>query len=122
MKLICRSLVLALLLLVLVPVQAAEWSGRNRIEFIQVVDGTGFVRLQITSTTNPAGCANTTFIDFQLDNGSRSAAEQQVILDAFQMALIMSQPVEFLIDETRCSTEQTSSSIRIGTGFRIYRT
>lgn len=122
MKLIARSFAVAFLALVLSPAPAAEWSGRNRIEFMQVLDGTGYVRLQITSTTNPAACLDTSFIDFQLDNGNRSAAEQQVILDAFQMALIMSQPVEFFIDDTNCSTAGTSSSIRIAVGFRIYRT
>ncbi|MFN2348411.1 MAG: hypothetical protein ABR558_02400 [Thioalkalivibrio sp.] len=122
MKCTWRSLAVALLALTLSPALPAEWSGRNRIEFLQVLDGTGYVRLEITSTTNPAACLNNTFIDFQLDNGIRSSAEQQIILDAFQMALIMSQPVEFFIDDTNCSTANTSSSIRIATGFRIHRT
>lgn len=121
MKLVNRILVFGLMLSVLSEAQA-QWSGRNRIESIQIIDGAGYVRLAITSNANPASCLNTTFIDYQLDTSGGNAAEQQIILDAFQMALIMSQPVEFFIDTTNCSTVNTSASIRIATGFRIYRT
>lgn len=101
--------------------QADTWSGRNLIEEIQVADGTNYVRMRITSTENPASCLNTTFIDYQLDTGNRSETEQRLMLDAFNMAMIMNKPVEFFIDGDKCTTTGTSSSIRIANGFRVHR-
>jgi len=121
MRPIYKLSVLIILLLVAQFVQAATWSGRNLIEEINVVDGQNYVRMRTTSVVNPAGCAKAAFIDYQLDTGTRSSTQQQLVLDAFNMALIMSQPVEFLIDDANCSTEGTSSSVRIAIGFRIHR-
>lgn len=121
-----RSTYLLLLITTLVFVsftaQADEWSGRNLIEEIQVVNGAGYVRMSITnSASNPAGCANSTYIDYLLDTENRSETEQRLILDAFNMALIMNKPVEFSIDGDECSTAGTSSTIRIANGFRVHR-
>lgn len=102
--------------------QADTWSGRNLIEEIQIIDGTNYVRMRITnSATNPASCMNTTYINYQLDSDNRSETEQRLILDAFNMAMIMNKPVEFYIDDDECTTTGTSSSIRIANGFRVHR-
>lgn len=101
--------------------QADVWSGRNLIEEIQIVDGTNYVRMRTTSVTNPAGCLRDNYIDYQLDTGNRSATEQRLILDAFNMAMIMNKPVEFYIDSDECTTADTSSSLRLANGFRVHR-
>lgn len=112
-----------ILLISLFPVpgilHAAQWSGRNAIDSIQVMDELNIVRLEITSTFNPASCLNTTYLDFYLDAAGRSEAMQRQLLDSFNMAMLTRRPVEFLIVDDDCSTVGTSSTIRIGVGVRI---
>lgn len=115
------ALLILLLATSITQAEPPKWSGRNLIEEMVLVDGTNYVRMKTTSVENPANCHKAAFIDYQLDTGTRSPTEQQLMLDAFNMALIMSQPVEFLIDGDNCSTEGTSSSVRIAIGFRVYR-
>jgi hypothetical protein len=112
------------LALISMTVHAAddEWTLRNRIEEMQVVDGTDYLRMRVTDTTvNPANCLNSVYVDYQLDTNARSETEQRLILDMFNMALIMSKPVEFYIDGDECSSAGTSSTIRIAKGFKVHR-
>ena len=124
MRLVNRTLIMAVLLLTSsVALADPEWSGRNRIETMLILDGTNIVRLEITnSITNPAGCTNTTYLDYQLDSDDRSETQQKLLLDALTVALIMSQPIEFLIDDVNCSTVETSGSVRIAVGLQLHRT
>jgi hypothetical protein len=119
MRYIWKYILLISLLSVSGISNAAQWSGRNAIDSIQIMDDQNIVRLEITSTFNPASCLNTTYLDFYLDAAGRSETMQRQLLDTFNMALLTRRPVEFLIVDDDCSTIGTSSTIRIGVGVRV---
>lgn len=94
----------------------------TRIPSLIAPDNSGILRIQVqpTFTHNPAGCDDgPDVVDFQLDVPGRSAEEQRQILNAINLAFMTGRNVKFYISDDLCSTEGTSSRLRVVTGVQV---
>ena len=100
-----------------------QLSAPTRIESVAVLDGLGVMRINVLVSnppSNPAGCLNDNLIDIRLDSPDRTETQQRELMNLINLAFITRRQVRFWLlsadDPDPCSTEATSSSIRVAVG------